>query len=266
MGKAPISTSVSPSLLLEIIFKMKLIAGIVFVCFFLLIEAGRVPDNSDISISDELLDDVKNVYSNPEKSLRRRKRHYFPHSRYFLERGMDRNFYESYQDDRRITELEIRLQIQQEQINELLFRRCEPKVIVVPVYLPSSGNTNTSDPLGVRYGVEDEIERERLWGSEDDLNGMRPISLRPVRPSRPMPKQPPVQHGTIQAETSTKAPIITICKTAILICCDKEEDERRKCFLNFNCPKVASSDATCSKSILDRIKNEFIAAYAPDGE
>ncbi|CAF4766466.1 unnamed protein product [Pieris macdunnoughi] len=246
---------------------MKLIAGIVFVCFFLLTDAARVPDYSESSNSDVVLDDVKNVYSNSEQSVRRRKRHYSPYSRNFWEREMDRSYYESYQDDR-IAELEIRLKIQQEQINELLFRRYEPKVIVVPIYLPSSGNKNTSDSLGNKFGQEDNIENERIWGSSDDQNGMRPISLTPIRPSRPMPKQPPVQHGTIQAETSTKAPTFSmdICKTAILICCDSNGVDRRNCFKKFNCTKTSTSPYACDKIILDAIKNDFIAAYAPDVE
>lgn len=176
---------------------MKLMPWIVFICFFLLTEAGRVPDNSEISNSDVVLDDIK---SNTEQSVRRRKRHFYnSHSRDFWERGMDRSYYDSYQDDR-ITELEIRLQIQQEQINALLSRRYEPRVIVVPTCFPSSGNKSSTNPLGNRYGGEDDIEIERVWGSADDYTGTRPISLEPVRPSRPMSNQPPVEHGTIQTE------------------------------------------------------------------
>ncbi|XP_022130750.2 uncharacterized protein LOC111004171 [Pieris rapae] len=250
---------------------MKLIVGIVFVCFFLLTEAGRVPDDFETINSDAVPDDIRNVYGNPEKSDRRRK----PHSRqprYFSEPEMDRSYYDFYE---RLRDFEKRLQTQQEQIFELnkqifnlLSERHESKVIVVPIYLNSSGNDNTSDPLGFKYGEEDEIERERVWGSEDDQNGMRPMSQRPIRPSRPIPKQPPVQHGTIQAETSTEAPTFSLdtCKAAVLICCDSEGDQRRNCFMKFDCLKISYSKNACNKADLKKIKEDIIAAYAPNAD
>lgn len=166
---------------------MKLIACVVLVCFIFLTEAGRIPDDNFEKSNDDVISDNT---KNDRGTIQRRKRH----SRYYSwDRDMDYRYILEDQGDR-IAELEKEIRFLRQQFYEVLSRPpVAPTVVVSPVYCPSSGNKTIND-MGNRFG-------EPVWGNDqDDYNGNRPISLKPQRPTRLMPKQPEVDHGTTQSE------------------------------------------------------------------
>ncbi|XP_068631253.1 uncharacterized protein [Battus philenor] len=141
--------------------------------------------------------------------------------------------------------------------------------------------TRHSRHIFKRGGFENENENVPNWvwdqgenTVENDDDGARPISFKPVNVNRPQGTQPPpVEHGSIQAGvTTTAAPLLTTkspirepnkCEAAILTCCRFTDDNRKKCFDKYGCVKTFETGLACTTKAIQAVILHFKEAYGP---
>ncbi|CAK1598979.1 unnamed protein product [Parnassius mnemosyne] len=277
---------------------MKVAVVVLGLLIFVAISNAR-PDlsHSDSSIlEDEREEESGYVERNQEYDGRRRKTR---HSRQIFN-GYDYPWppsYESHKNLRLLEEILFQVKKLTEEVSGSLksFRQQpgytppQPIYIPYPIYLPALGskcfngvNNNSNNVPDTNTRFSENIDKNQIWGIEqgennvdnDDFDGTRPISLKPLDLNRPQGRPiPPVDHGSSQAgDVTTAAPTFTtkspiqepgICEAAILSCCRFSDSKQKQCFTEYGCVKTYSTGVACSPKAIQAVIQNFKNAYAP---
>ncbi|XP_068631252.1 uncharacterized protein [Battus philenor] len=263
--------------------------GLLFGLVALIVNSSARPNHGELDLST--LDDgeINSNYEERDKENNRRGRR-TRHSRHIFKRydypppwSYDRDYLDLqklYQIEKLIEELREPIKSRQQVSNNPL----QVVYIPIPIYLNmcSSDNKKISvTNVGSRGGFENENENVPNWvwdqgenTVENDDDGARPISFKPVNVNRPQGTQPPpVEHGSIQAGvTTTAAPLLTTkspirepnkCEAAILTCCRFTDDNRKKCFDKYGCVKTFETGLACTTKAIQAVILHFKEAYGP---
>ncbi|OWR52001.1 hypothetical protein KGM_208859 [Danaus plexippus plexippus] len=151
------------------------------------------------------------------------------------------------------------------------------QVVYIPYQVPENikGVLEKNMSVGFRIDVDD---KNRIWpnnprevSAEDEENdGSRPISFKPVSPKRPTSKPPPFDHGSKQEGIQTTTPVSikkhTLCEGAILTCCGLKNEERSECFTSYKCLKNYDLEQACHPQVVAAVLDKFQKLYGPNND
>ncbi|CAG9559732.1 unnamed protein product [Danaus chrysippus] len=148
------------------------------------------------------------------------------------------------------------------------------QVVYIPYPVPVNiKGIQENVSVGFRSIVLDDPNRvwldspKEVSAEDEDDDGKRPVSFKPISPKRPTSKPPQFEHGSKQERIQTTTPRSfkkhTVCEGAVLSCCGLENEERSECFASYKCLKNYDLKQACHPKAIEMVLNKFKKIYGP---